>query len=366
MKSVTRFEKYRYAYALLTIVCLMLSACVGAPESDSKTRAITYASPKSKTQTPSAKHSLAKPDELPKKVAVPFRTHGEHIFVSTDLEGRNAGLFLLDTGAAIDAIGMGIAGRFNLPETGSGTAMGIAGPEAFKFREVDSVEIGNIDLDRSKLAAINLTRFAKSMGVTINGVIGYSSLRAVPFTLDYPNNQLVFHRPTDFIAPTTASRHPLLVRRGLPLVKAEIENGKTIWLIVDSGADQELTLPMSYLQRYPDIVSVPMSGAGQSAGVGGKIRNMRTWLKKMDILGVELVNVPVSFESSPTLQHNDKIVVGRIGHRLLENFSLTFDTSNRHIYADWQPNARNELAITQTQHAQPSALSVKVKPQSRN
>ncbi|MCG8523984.1 MAG: hypothetical protein MI744_17415, partial [Pseudomonadales bacterium] len=156
MKSVTRFYTSTLAYALLAILCLTLAACVSSSESNSSSRARTYSSPSSNTKTPAAKHSLADPEKLPRQVAVPFRTYGEHIFVSTDLEGRNAGLFLLDTGAAIDAIGMGIAGRYNLPETGAGTAMGIAGPESFKFRKVNSVKIGNIDINRSKLAAINL------------------------------------------------------------------------------------------------------------------------------------------------------------------------------------------------------------------
>ncbi|WP_200761234.1 aspartyl protease family protein [Poriferisphaera corsica] len=362
-----RNKTYTFTLGLLAVLSLIISGCATSPDVSDGTRAKTYAKrAQAARSTSPAKHTLAKPEHLPDQVTIPFRTHGEHIFVSTDLNGRDAGLFLLDTGAAIDAVGMGIAGRLNLPRNGGGTAMGIAGPEKFAFRTVDSVKIGDVDLNREKLAAINLNRFNKSMGVTINGVIGYSSLKAAPFTLDYPNSQLVFYHPGEFTPPNDASRHPLLVRRGLPLVKAEVEDGTTIWLIVDSGADQELTLPMSYLKRNPSIVSVPMSGTGQSAGVGGKVKNVRTWLKRMELLGVELKNVPVSFESSPALQHSSKIVVGRIGHRLLENFSLTFDTNSRSIYAKWQPNARNELAITQAEQTPNSTIGIRYQPPADN
>ncbi|WP_432797546.1 aspartyl protease family protein [Poriferisphaera sp. WC338] len=315
-----------------------------------------------------APHSMSEPSALPAQLDIAIHTQSEHIFVRADLDGRDAGMFLLDTGAAIDAVGKGIAGRFNLPEKGSGTAMGIAGAEKFKFREIDSLQIGDLELDRERLAAINLNRFANAMGVSVNGVIGYSSLKHAPFTIDYPNEKLTIYRPNSFLPPTDASAHHLLIRQGLPLVKAQIANGEEIWLIVDSGADQELTLPMKYLNKYPKVVSVPMSGAGQSAGVGGKIKNIRTWLGQLTLLGVELKNVPVSFEDSPALQFGNNIPIGRIGHRLLENFRITFHTDERLVYAEWQPNrirngvAQNAGPLPATSHSNTSAVSLRFKP----
>ena len=79
---------------------------------------------------------MARVDELPQRLQIPLQNHDKHLFVRTTLEGTDGGLFLLDTGAAINAIGMGLAGRLKLPAVGNGTAMGIAGAEDFIYRQV--------------------------------------------------------------------------------------------------------------------------------------------------------------------------------------------------------------------------------------
>ena len=324
----------------VAILSLLLASCTATPPQQVQTnnRPLTILAKQAHPIT----YSLASPNELPKTTFIPFTTSSEHIFVRTGVNGQDAGLFLLDTGAAIDAIGLGFAGRLELPIVGKGKAMGIAGLESFTFRQVNELQIYHLALTNHRLAGINLNRFSRSLGTPINGIIGFSALRTIPFTLDYPHSRLLIHNPKLFEPSENATRHSLLIRKGLPLVKAEIQGGETVWLIVDSGADMEITLPMKYVEQNPNVTPVPHSGSGAAAGVGGKVTNKRTWLTKLDILGVQLHNVPVSFEASPSLQHNEKLIVGRIGHRLLENFVLTFDAPKRAIYAEWRPNEHRE------------------------
>ncbi|MEO0588022.1 MAG: hypothetical protein AAF078_10315, partial [Planctomycetota bacterium] len=51
-------------------------------------------------------------------VVVPMSERGGHLFVPAEVNGRSAGVWLLDTGAGVDAIGMGLSGRLNLPREG--------------------------------------------------------------------------------------------------------------------------------------------------------------------------------------------------------------------------------------------------------
>ena len=101
--------------------------------------------------------------------------------------------------------------------------------------------------------------------------------------------------------------------------------------IIDSGQDHELTLPRSILERHPEVLSVNVTGAAAAVGVGGRIAVRRGWVKSLELFDVTLLDVPVSFEDVPVAG------VGRIGHRLLRHFRLTFDTRRGVVRADWQP-----------------------------
>lgn len=281
-------------------------------------------------------YTTDRPEELPRRLAIPLQEQGDHMLVAAAVNGTDAGLFLLDTGAGIDAIGLGLAGRLGLPVTGKGTAIGIGGRERFRYRPVESLSIASLELPSRQLAGINLNRMTLSIGTTVNGVVGYGSLRRLPFTIDYRYRTLTFYRPSTFAPPGAeegAVATPFIVRGGVPRIRADFGRGRRVWLILDTGAGSELSLPMSVVERWPDIVGVPVSGQGQSLGVGGAAGQTRTWLKSMAVMGVELHYVPVNFERTPP----GAMEVGRIGHRLLRNFELTFDPRRNVVYATFQP-----------------------------
>ena len=288
-------------------------------------------------------HSMAHVDELPERLHIPLESHGKHLFVRTGLDGVDAGLFLLDTGAAVDAIGMGLAGRLKLPAAGGGILAGVAGREEFAYRRIQNLTIGDLELDSRRLAAINLNRFNRSMGVSVNGVVGFSSLRRAPFTIDYQDATLTIYRPRTFEPPVDAFRQRLWVHHGLPLIQADFGQGRRVWMIVDTGADAEITLPAHYMEQWPDIVSVPMGGPGQVAGIGGHAGHLSTWLRNVKVLGVDLRHVPVNFEKYPGDDEGNKPTVGRIGHRLLENFRLTFAPNRGAIWAQFRPRLQSQV-----------------------
>ena len=121
------------------------------------------------------------------------------------------------------------------------------------------------------------------------------------------------------------------------MIRAQVGRGHVVWLIVDTGADGQITLPNSAAADWPDIIAVPMSGRGLSSGVGGTVESRHTWLTRLRLLGVELMHVPVSFEDSGFASTRSRVHIGRIGGKLLNQFRLTFDPSTRQIWASWQP-----------------------------
>ncbi len=244
---------------------------------------------------------------------------------------------MFDTGSNLNVISTGVAGRLGLPTVGSSQATGVGGTQAFEYRSTQSLEFGGVDMAGNKLAAISLHPMSSALGTSVSGLIGIRALAGLPFTLDYTDFTLTIYRRDTFTPPLDAPVFPARFDFGLPVVAAEVGNGHKIWLILDSGADNELTLPLKCLKDWPEIVSVSGSGAGASSGIGGSVASTRTWLGSLEVFGLTLKNTPVTFEQAPASFARQPRPIGRIGGALLKNFRLTIDSRRGQIWAQWLP-----------------------------
>jgi hypothetical protein len=286
-------------------------------------------------------YDLGQPTSLPARLIVPLEQRGPYLLARTRINGRGAGLFLLDTGSALDAIGIGLANQRGLAKAQQGTAIGIGGRETYHQRRVRRWQMAGVAMTSDTLAGLQLGKLNEAAPFHANGVIGYRALKHVPFTLDPAAKALHLHNPDRFTPPADAKRVRLLHYAHLPAVRARLSNGQRIMLILDTGADNTLTLPRRVLQRWPDIAAVPETGGGRSRGIGGTIQSTRTWLDTLHLFGLNLHDVPVAFESADAALQRAPVPVGRVGMELLGNCRLTFDAANDALYVKWQPQQRS-------------------------
>jgi hypothetical protein len=126
----------------------------------------------------------------------------------------------------------------------------------------------------------------------------------------------------------------------LPIVRATLadERGEAVevWLLIDYGADNTLTLPDTVLREHPGVAAVEASGGGRTRGVGGTVSNTRTWARRLTLFGMPLHDLPVNFEPPPPTLRGDR-PIGRVGNQLLQHFRLTFHDRAGHVYAEWNP-----------------------------
>jgi Aspartyl protease len=285
-----------------------------------------------------ASFSVNDPQQLPGALKIQLRQHRGYLFARARIDGRDAGLFMFDTGSNLSVISTGVAGRLRLPTAGASHATGVGGTQAFEYRSLRRMEFGGLGVKGDKLAAISLHKMSSGIGTSVSGLIGIRALGGLPFTLDYSDSTLTVYRRDRFIPPADTPVFPARFDfAGLPVVAAKIGNGHKIWLILDSGADNELTLPRRCLTDWPDIVDVIGTGSGASAGIGGSVASTRTWLRTLDIFGLELQGTPVTFETPPPAFARQPRPIGRVGGALLKNFRLTIDPKRGLIWAQWQP-----------------------------
>jgi len=274
---------------------------------------------------------------------IKLRQHRGYLFAPARINGRYAGQFIFDTGSSLGIVSTGVAERLGLPTLMKSKATGIGGVQAFEFRPIDRLEFGGLGVAADKLAAISLHPMSAGIGTSVSGLIGIRALAGLPFTINYTDSTLTVYRRDRFKPPTDTPMFPARFDFvGLPMVSARIGNGHEVWLILDSGADNELTLPRKCLKDWPAIVAVTGSGAGASAGIGGSVASTRTWLGSLRVFGLELKNTPVIFEQPPEVFSRQRKPIGRIGGALLKNFRLTFDSRRGRIWAQWLPGEIQE------------------------
>lgn len=310
----------RFSYCLF-LICLIVTGCSSPPEQTFLTRLEPL-------------YSLSEPDELPRALRVPLTMSNGYLFVNGQVNGVPAGEMLFDTGSSLNIIDTGAVTRFGLKQTGSGKTVGIGGAKPFKIVEVDSLAIAGLDLGVDRAGALSMYPMMRGLGVNAAGLIGSISLMPHPFTIDYGKKELIVYQRDRFVPPKGADRVRLYFYGRLPAVKAKLANGREVLLIIDTGMDYPLALPME-VSTWPGIVATSESGASAARGVGGVIQTREAWLESVEVFGHRLDYLPVTFEPKIKELRAIDIPVGRVGGQVLQGFRLTFDARYQNLWCEF-------------------------------
>ena len=309
--------------ALLLLICLVFVGCSSTPNQTLVTQ-----------QAFAPKYSLGEPDKLPRGLRVPLSFEKGYLFVDTQINGRRAGKMLLDTGSTLNIIDKGVVNHYGLKQVAQGKTVGIAGRETFTVHRVDSLAIAGLDLGVKRAASLSMYKLTRGSGVSMAGLVGSISLLPHQFTIDYGKQELLIYQRDRFVPPKDSEQVRLEFYGRLPAVRATLANGKEVLLIIDTGMDSALALPME-VADWQGITAVDASGSGASRGVGGRIRTTESWLKSLDVFGHRLGGVPVTFEPKTREPYRKDLPVGRIGGQLLRGFRLTFDGRYQKLWAQF-------------------------------
>jgi len=320
----------RIRCSLLMLLSVLLAGCSASPNQAYLSQTV---------EAPA--YSLGEEDGLPRALRVPLTLEKGYLFVDGQINGQRAGKMLLDTGSTLNILDTGVVERYGLKRVGGGEAVGIAGRESFGVHAVDSFAMAGLGLGVDRAAGLSLYQITRGFGMNVAGIVGSVSLLPHPFTIDYSQRELVVYQRDRFVPPADAERVRLEFYGGLPAVKATLANGREVLLIIDTGMDTALALPME-VAGWPGIVATGASGAGAARGVGGQIQTREAWLKSVAVFGHRLGGVPVTFEPETREPRRTDLPVGRIGGQLLRGFRLTFDARYRRLWCQFAGPAEGE------------------------
>ncbi len=324
---------------LLAAIC----GCAGGPE-----KTVPAAAPASPEAV-----VLAEAADWSADVVVPLVERGAFRFARVEVDGQRAGLFLVDTGANRTVIADGVAGRIGLERGEEVRASGVTGWSTHRLTGVPDLRLTGaadrpaVDLGEREALGLSFHRLGPSMRGGVGGILGFPDLAGVPFTLTPWRGEqpatLTLHRPAAFRPPADATRHRLRLLHGLPVVEATLAGATgrppvPVDLLLDTGGDGGVSLPLSLLRRRPDIASVPVSAAGARRGVGGPGGTTETWVRSLTMLGLTLHDVPAAFgDNPPGIRARPGRVFGRLGQAVLGQAELTFDAARGWMYVRFGP-----------------------------
>ncbi|MEO0474572.1 MAG: aspartyl protease family protein [Planctomycetota bacterium] len=283
------------------------------------------------TQTQAA-YSLGEANDLPKALRIPLTLDRGYLFANATVNGRRAGTMLFDTGSTLNIIDKGVVARLQLPKVGEGKTVGIAGTDTFTQHSVTSLAIGELDLGVRNAGALSMKKLMHRRSPA--GLIGSISLMPHPFTIDYKKQELIVYNRKTFVPPKDAEKVALTFYGQLPAVQASLANGQDVILILDTGADNTVSLPVA-LSTMPGVLATGSTGAGSARGVGGDIQTIQAWLKELNVFGFKLAGVPVTFEPKTREPRRKDLPVGRLGGQLLKDFRLTFDARYNALWVEF-------------------------------
>lgn len=261
---------------------------------------------------------------------------GDLLFAPGEIDGRPVGEFLVDTGASITCIDRDLADALHLDTVIDGTVSGILFDAATSVRTVHTLTVAGVALDANPTIDADLGEALARVGVPVAGIIGYPTLGAAPFTIDYQHATLTLHDPGRFVAPANAKSELLRVNH-VPYVEATFENGPLVWLMLDTGAASTLHLRRSFVKQYADVLRVPQKNWVTGVGIGGGTQVMQSEVHALQLFNRAYGTVPVVVQDGLVAGWNHPRVAGIVGSGLLKDFRITIDPTKRRIWAEPQP-----------------------------
>jgi ankyrin repeat protein len=277
------------------------------------------------------------------QVAVPIHRGGNLLFADVQINGKDAGFFMLDTGAVLNIIDPAAAAKIGLVGgKESGVAVGVGGAQRGKYIEVGSLRLGDDDhfvtLGRHTMTAMDVSHLRRLFGERFSGLLGTPLWEKLPYTIDYQRSRLVFYDREKFAPPDGVAPVKLTMADGWPTVPAAINEHHTGRLLLDTGHEGGLDIAHAFVAKHRELFGAGKP-QGVSQGVGGQRADASTRLKQLQLFGRRFPDVAATFRPAPHPGGNQPSAeLGIIGGFHLRHFRLTMDYREGRAWPRWQPD----------------------------
>lgn len=205
------------------------------------------------------------------QVVVGFRVlRGAFIVVPVFVGDKGPFDFILDTAGETSLIDSTLARKLEPARPDSVPLDTPNGQQNASLVIVPSLSVGSLVTTQAEILETDLRPFSHS-GLAIMGVLGEDVLSQFNLLLDYRNRSVAFYAKTESQSPIAGSHLPISIAHACPFVIAELPDGRTLRLFLDSGANS-LVLHNIHIPEFHPCSSSAGYPCGSSAH-GGMLRS---------------------------------------------------------------------------------------------
>jgi Aspartyl protease len=275
----------------------------------------------------------AQPSDVTSKIAFthggnlttfPFDWRKGMIFVPVSINGSKPLSFVLDSGSTRTLIDRQVAAGLSLKASGTGSLQGAgAGRIPIEFIHDVNIALPGVESKGYELSTADLQPLEASLGVRVDGILGYELFSRFVVTVDYETKSLTFTVPEAFRPSNDALALPIEIRDKWPFVKAELVLPGPVTVqdsfLIDSGSSDAVD--------HPIVMNLQSRASGQSGvglgtpGQGATVRATSFRLGRYT-LSAPIVSCCGASEATSRL----------IGSEVLRRFTVTFDYPSSRIF----------------------------------
>ena len=319
---------------LFLAVALAVSACSTGPAGQRpRASAPTTIDDGDVSGASNAAHSVARGDLLPEQTVIPLVRRKDMLFVRAAIDGRDAGEFLLDTGATSTAIDEDLADQLGLSEIAQTSIAGIHMQSTVSLRRLSHLSIGGVEVASEPTVAMALDDVSRYVGTRVGGIIGFPTLGPVPFTIDFRAATLTLYNPARFVPPAT---EPTLLRvyNNAPYVTATLEDGSEAFLLLDTGANVPMVLWRPFVDLVPGVLTVPQKRWATTIGAGGGTQVVESELRYLRVFGHDVRGLTVTIQPPPATAWKHTRAAGLLGVPMLRDQRITVHGGWHQVWAE--------------------------------
>lgn len=257
------------------------------------------------------------------------RVRTGHLLVPVTIDGKDAGMFIFDTGAGGTVISKSVAERLGLTPFGELPMVGVGGTIKTSFVRPGSMSVGPMTIDQPLMTTLDTGFLTTAMGTEISGIIGYGLMHRCIVEFDKTNARVALHDPRTFSNPAL-TWEPMLITGRVPVCKASFE-GHEGWFRLDTGASGRfLTMHAGTVKRLNLLEGRQVTDT-TLGGVGGTVPGKAGTLAWFELGGRRSENVAVDFAIEDKGAFAEDAIMGNLGGKALAGFTLFFDYQGKRI-----------------------------------
>jgi predicted aspartyl protease len=246
------------------------------------------------------------------------------IFVPVRLNGSRPLSFVLDTGSTRTIVDRALATSLGLKTSGSGSLQGAgAGRIPIEFIHNVSITLPGVESTGYELSTADLQPLEASLGVKVDGILGYEFFSRFVVTVDYEAKTAILNSPEAFHASNTAQAISIELRDKWAFVKAELVLPGPVAVqdsfLIDSGSSDAVD--------HPIVMNLETQVPGTSGvGLGSQVQGATAQATALRLGRYSIIAPTVSCCGASDATSR------LIGNEVLRRFTVTFDYPSLRIF----------------------------------